>query len=63
MSEKSVILLEDISSLEADTVSVLKATVSSLPLVSLEEKVVGERERERERERESAEETPMGGPE
>ena len=50
MSEKSVILLQDISSSQADTESVVGAAVFLSPFDALEEKVAGERERERQRE-------------
>ena len=53
MSEKRVILLEDISSSQADTESVVRAAVSPSPFDVPEEKVFGER----------GEESPVGGPE
>ena len=53
MSEESVILLEDISSSQADTKSVVLAAVSPSPFDVPEEKNAGER----------GEESPVGGPE
>ena len=53
MSEKSVILLEDISSSQANTESGVRAAVSLSPVDVYEEKVAGER----------SEESLVGGPE
>ena len=53
MSEKNVIVLENISSFQADTVSVVRAAVSSSPVDFPEENVAGAR----------GEESPVGGPE
>ena len=53
MSEESVILLEDISSSQAETKSVLGAAVSPSHVDVPEEKVAGKR----------GEESPVGGPE
>ena len=53
MSEESVILLEDISSSQADTQSVVPAAVSPTPVDVTEEKVAGER----------GEKSPVGGSE
>ena len=53
MSEKSVILLQDISSSQADTELVVQAAVSRSPFDVPEENVAGER----------SEENPVGGPE
>ena len=52
MSEESIILLEDISSSQADNKSVVQAVVSPSPFNVPEGKVAGER----------GEETPVGGP-
>ena len=53
MSEESVILLEEISSSQADNNSVVQAVASCSPFDILEEKVAGE----------GGEEIPVGGPE
>ena len=53
MSEESVILLEDISSSQADTKSVVRTAVSHSPFDVPEEKVAGKR----------GEESPVRGPE
>ena len=47
MSEESVILLEDISSSQADNKSIVRAAVSPSPVDVPEEKVAGEREARR----------------
>ena len=52
MSEKSVILLENISSLQADSESLVRAAVSFSPFDALEEKVSGQK----------YEKSPAGGP-
>ena len=52
MSEESVILLEEISSSQADTRSIVRAAVSPSPVDVPEEKVAGER----------GEESPVRGP-
>ena len=52
MSEKSVILLKDVSSSQAETESVVRAVVSSSTFDDLEENVAGER----------GEESPVGSP-
>ena len=52
MSEVSVIFLEEISSSQADTNSIVRAAVSPSPFDVPEEKVAGER----------GEESPVGGP-
>ena len=53
MSEEIIILLEDITSSQADTKSVVRAAVSPSPVDVPEEKVAGER----------GEESPVGGSE
>ena len=53
MSEESVILLEDFSSSQADTESVVRDTVSPSPVDVHEERVAGKR----------GEESPVGAPE
>ena len=52
MSEVSVILLEDISSSQADSKSIVQAAISSSPVDVPEKKVAGKRR----------EESPVGGP-
>ena len=53
MSEESVILLDEISSSQADNKSAVQAAVSPSPFAVPEENVAGER----------GEESPVGGPE